>query len=141
MKQPDMEQLMADIQQFLNTSEPDGDAAALDGEVEAPDAGRILPLGNPAAMAWVGRVAKWGSFAAEGLTILLLAGVATVGWASWVHLGLALAGILAAGLVSSMLLLGLHARIALLVEIETNTRRIADNKERIASLLERIWIA
>lgn len=147
MDSPDMDQLMTDIREFLRQSDetpPAEETAPLQGEIEAtppPAPGSFLPSGDPHVMARVGAAAKAASYVVEGLTVVLLAMATTVTWSSWPTMLLALGGILTAGLVGSMLLVGTHARIALLVDIEGNTRRIARNKERIARLLERVWIA
>lgn len=141
--QPEMDRLMEDIQAYLRA---DGqpvvaeDEPALEGEPEMDVSGRFLPGGSPHVMARVGTLARYGSYVAQALAMFALAGVVSVSWTTWVHMALAVIAVLGAGLVSVILLLGVDARIRLLCDVESNTRRIAANKQKIAQLLERIWI-
>lgn len=148
--QPNMDKLMHDIHEFLRAevaedesiirSVPTDGEPVLEGELlDAADAG-FLPGGEPEILGRVGRLARWASYGVQGLATLALLAAVSITWESWQHLGLALVAILATGLVGVILLLGVHARISLLLDIESNTRRIASNKERIATMLERIWI-
>ena len=148
--QPDMDKLMHDIHDFLRAelaedesivrSVPTDMETPLEGEVLDMEDASFLPGGEPEILGRVGRIARWSSFLVQGLATLALLTAVSIPWESWLHLTLSLLAILATGLVGVILLLGVHARIGLLLDIEANTRRIASNKERIAAMLERIWI-
>lgn len=148
--QPDMDKLMREIHEFLRAeneedasivrSVPGEHEPALEGEVVGDPEDGPLPGGNPEALGRVGWLARVASYVVQGLVMLALIAAVSIAWPSRLHLVLALLAILAGGLVGVVLLLGVHARIGLLLDIEENTRRIARNKTRIAAMLERIWI-
>lgn len=156
MGRPDMDRLIHDIQDFLRAesaedakvvrSVPMGEEAVLEGELlevtggAEEGGGGFLPSGDPEVLRRVGRLAQAGSYAIQGVAIGALMIAVSMAWPSALHLTLAILTILGGGIVGVIALLGVHARIALLLEIESNTRRIAGNKQRIAAMLERIWI-
>jgi uncharacterized membrane protein YccC len=83
------------------------------------------------------KYSRFASYAVEVLTIALLTAAMLSPFQSWQRTAMFLMGVLLFGIFTITVLIGLQARIRLLLQIELNTYRIAISKRRIAEVLEK----
>ena len=82
------------------------------------------------------KISRYACYSAEALTIVLLTTIIIAPFENWSSTLLFIAGTLLFGIFTVSALLGMQARIRLLLRIESNTERIASSKTRIATALE-----
>lgn len=146
MDQQEIDRLISDIQDYLNHvgehDEPQKQSAENRKEMEQEDAEAGLFISAPSRkrMERFLKYSPFASYAVEALTIALFTAGILVPFSSWPRTLMFLIGVLLFGVFTITVLLSLHARIQLLVQIESNTHRIAMQKEKIARALERIRI-
>ncbi|RJP69322.1 MAG: hypothetical protein C4532_11125 [Candidatus Abyssobacteria bacterium SURF_17] len=146
MDQQEIDRLINDIQEYLNQvgehKETHGPSAGNLKEVGQEDAETGLFISAPSRnrMERFLKYSPFASYAVEALTIALFTAGILVPFSSWPRTLMFLIGVLLFGIFTITVLLSLNARIQLLVQIESNTRRIARQKEKIARVLDRIRI-
>ncbi|MBI5116395.1 hypothetical protein HZA56_07970 [Candidatus Poribacteria bacterium] len=151
MEQREIDKLISDIEDYLkqvgrsgaSSAVPAEDAAkaVLDsagGEQATINAGLFI---SPDERKKMGRFLKFSRFASHTVEVLTI-GLITTGvlapFPGWPRTLMFLLGVLLFGIFTITVLLSLHARIELLLQIETNTRTIAIHKARIAATLDKI---
>jgi len=141
MKQFEIDKLVDDIQGFLNQVEAQSDTAKTVEEPPAEEVreeGLFIPMKSRKKMNRFLRYSKYACFTVEALTIGLLTTATLAPFASWSRTIMFVIGSLLLSIFAITVLLGMQARIRLLMQIESNTQRIAVSKSRIAEALARI---
>lgn len=137
MKQSEIDKLVDDIQMYLNRVREHGDMAEGDHRTNA-ETGIFIPSESKKRMERYLTYSRYACYAVEALTIALVTSVIMWPFSSLAQTAMFVVGTLLFGLFTVTMLLGTQARIRLLLRIETNTRRIAAGKARIADALEKM---
>ncbi len=139
MKQFEIDKLVDEIQDYLNSVETDEEDATAVGAM--PDnhekAGLFIPEGSKKKMGRFLKTAKYAGYAIETLAIGLLTTVIMAPFGSWPRTVMFVIGTLLVSIFAVAVLHAMQARIRLLLQIEANTQRIAVSKVRIAMALEK----
>jgi len=139
MKQFEIDELVDDIQDYLNHVGDQGDEEGVIND--APDnhslAGLFIPAGSRKRMERFLKYSKYGCYSVEAFAIGLLTTVILAPFESWPRTAMFVMGTLLFSIFTVTALLGMQARIRLLLQIEANTQRIAVSKARIAAALEK----
>ncbi len=142
MKQPEIDKLVGDIQDFLNKAAAQGgfDEASYISAHEGAGTGIFIPAGSRRKMDRFLDYSRYACYLAEALTIALLTAVVVSPFDSWPRTAMFVVGALLFGVFAVTLLLGMQARIRLLLRIEENTQRIAQSKAHIAQTLDKLRV-
>jgi hypothetical protein len=140
MKQFEIDKLVDDIQGYLNQVEAQGGNvnAVEEPPAELSDEGLFIPTKSRKKMNRFLRFSKYACFTVEALTIGLLTTAMLAPFGSWSRTIMFVTGSLLLSIFAITVLLGMQTRIRLLMQIESNTQRIAVSKARIAEALARI---
>ncbi len=152
MEQHEIDKLIGDVEDYLRqvgrtdsatSSTPveganEGLFNSVAGEQAATDAGLFITADSRKKMARFLKYSRFASHAVEALTIGLFTTGMLAPFSNWPRTLMFLLSVLFFGIFAITVLLSLHARIELLLQIESNTRRIAVSKARIADTLDRI---
>ena len=140
MKQPEIDKLVGDIQDYLNEAAAHGgfDEASYIAAHEDKGTGIFIPADSKKKMDRFLNYSRYACYLAEALTITLLTAVVVSPFESWPRTAMFVVGALLFGVFAVTLLLGMQARIKLLLRIEENTQRIAQSKARIAQTLTKL---
>jgi len=140
MKQPEIDKLVDDIQEYLHEVAEKGAPAATQcafPQTEA-EAGIFIPAESRKRMRRFLKLSRYACYSVEALTIGLLTTVMLAPFESWTRTIMFITGVLVFAIFTVTSLMGLQARLRLLLTIESNTQRIAVSKARIARALHRI---
>lgn len=150
MNQYEIDKLVGDIQDYLNSvnnsvdvdekNEIRDSAFSDNGELKSDQAGLFIPEKSRKNLMRFMKYSRFASYVVEAMAIGLITTGVIYPFPSLPRTLMFLAGVLLFSIFTITMLLGLQARIRLLLQIETNTREIAQNKARIAEALERIHI-
>lgn len=142
MKQSEIDKLIGDIQGYLNQAAAQGgfDEASYIAAHQDTEGGIFIPAGSRKKMDRFLEYSRYACYLAEALTIALLTAVVVSPFDSWSRTAMVVVGALLFGVFAVTLLLGMQARIRLLLRIEANTQRIAQSKARIAETLDKLRI-
>jgi hypothetical protein len=151
MEQREIDKLISDIEDYLkqvgksaaSAVAPAEDAAkaildSAEGEQAAINAGLFITPDSRKKMGRFLKFSRFASHAVEILTIGLITTAVLAPFPSWPRTLMFLLGVLLFGIFTVTVLLSLHARIELLLQVESNTRTIAIHKARIAAALDKI---
>ena len=140
MKQPEIDKLVGDIQDYLNEAASQGgfDEESYISAHQGAGSGIFIPADSKKKMDRFLNYSRYACYLAEALTIALLTAVVVSPFESWPRTAMFVVGALLFGVFAVTLLLGMQARIRLLLRIEENTQRIAHSKARIAQTLSRL---
>jgi hypothetical protein len=144
MEQYEIDRLVSDIQDFLsqNRREPRVDDSVMSEtrQEDEDETGIFISPDSRLRMEWFLKYSRFAIYAVEVLTVSIFTAVMLSPLSSWPKTIMLLMGVLLFGIFTITLLVGLQARIRLLVQIESNTRQIALSKTRIADALEKIGL-
>ena len=142
MEQHEIEKLMTDIQEYLNRVEKQQEAEGLEEatetEQEELEAGSFTSAGSKAKMKRFLKLSRIAAYAVEILTMAIFTTGVLIPFPSRAGTLMFLLAVLLFGVFTVTVLHGLRTRIHLLIRIESNTRRIAFTKARIAEALGQI---
>ena len=142
MKQPEIDKLVDDIQGYLHEVAEKGAPAATEcvfPQTEA-EAGIFIPAESRKRMRRFLKLSRYACYSVEALTIGLLTTVMLAPFESWTRTIMFIAGVLVFAIFAVTSLMGLQARLRLLLTIESNTQRIAVSKARIARALGKLRV-
>ena len=141
MEKFEIDKLVGEIQDYLNRVEKQKHLNEIPGltepEEDSTDGGLFIPTESRLRMKQFLKYSRIASYAVEVLTIALLTAAVLSPFQSWQRTAMFLVGVLLFGIFTITVLIGLQARIRLLLQIELNTYRIAISKRRIAEVLEK----
>jgi CHASE3 domain sensor protein len=142
MERDEIDKLVSDIQDYLNDVERQagGTVRRLTENQETAHNGAFIPAKSRGRMNRFLKYSRFASYAVEVLTIGLFTAGVMFPFISWSVTVMFLMGVLLFGIFAITVLFGLQTRVRLLLRIESNTRRVALSKERIADALENIRI-
>ena len=140
MKQSEVDRLVEDIQQYLSQTADNGDAFpnCCPPPEESAEAGIFIAADSNKRMNRFLKISRYACYSIEALTIGLLTTTVIAPFESWSRTIMFVLGVLLSGLFAVSALYGMQARIKLLLNIESNTQRIALSKARIAASLEKL---
>lgn len=140
MKQFEIDKLVDDIQDYLNSVEKPGVGANGVDKISQTgrEAGLFISIKSREKMKRFLKFSKYACHAVEALTIGLLTTVILGPFGGWPQMVTLVIGTLLLSIFAVTVLLGMQARIRLLLQIESNTQRIAASKARIAEALEKL---
>jgi hypothetical protein len=142
MEQHEIDKLISDIQDYLDRAgrqrETEGLEGATEVEREELQAGFFTSAGSRAKMQRFLKLSRFAAYAVEILTIALFTTGVLIPFRSRAGTLMFLLAVLLVGVFTVTVLHGLRTRIHLLMRIESNTRRIALAKARIAEALGQI---
>ena len=143
MEKSEIDKLVSDIQEYLNRVDKQKQINEIPGlnesqEDSVADAGLFIPSESRLRMKRFLKYSRYASYAVEALTIALLTSAVLSPFHTWQQTTMFLMGVLLFSIFTITVLIGLQARIRLLLQIELNTYRIAISKRRIAEVLEKL---
>jgi len=142
MEQHEIDRLMNDIQEYLGRAETKGEGEEPNEtaytERQNLESGCFISAGDKKKIQRFLKFSQIAAYAVEFLTMALFTIGVLIPFQSRMGTLMFLLSVLLFGVFAVTVLHGLRTRVRLLIRIESNTRRIALTKERIAEALGQI---